>query len=95
VKVKQIPGNFKRIRFIHIGWLLLFLLLAGVVKTAVAQVTPITFTGFTGAGFAPTPAAGQLDSDLWRVTGLSDGAGTFGGTYVPLATLPVALQQAA
>lgn len=39
------------------------------------------FTGFDGTGFAPTPAAGQLDSNVWRVTGLSDGAGTFGGTH--------------
>lgn len=30
------------------------------------------FTGFTGGGFAPTPAAGQIDSDIWRVVGLSD-----------------------
>jgi predicted extracellular nuclease len=40
-----------------------------------------TFETFTGGGFAPAPAAGQLDSDLWRVTGLSDGDGTFGGTH--------------
>lgn len=39
------------------------------------------FTGFTGAGFTPTPAAGQLDSDSWIVTGMSDGNGTFGGTH--------------
>ncbi len=44
-------------------------------------LTPVDFTGFTGAGFAPSPAAGQLDSDSWRVTGLSDGAGSFGGTH--------------
>lgn len=51
-------------------------------RTAVAQVTPITFDGFTGAGFTPgvgTP--GSLDSNLWRVTGLSDENGTFGGTH--------------
>lgn len=41
----------------------------------------INFSGFDGSGFAPTPAAGQLDSDTWRVTGMSDGAGTFGGTH--------------
>lgn len=39
------------------------------------------FCAFAGAGFAPTPAAGQLDSDLWRVSGFSDGATTFGGTF--------------
>lgn len=43
---------------------------------------PITidFAGYTAAGFAPTPAAGQLDSDHFRVTGLSDGDLAFGGT---------------
>ena len=38
------------------------------------------FTGFTGSGFVPMPAAGQLDSDVFRVTGLQDGIGEFGGT---------------
>ena len=32
------------------------------------------FQGFTGAGFAPAPTAGQLDSTRWIVGGLSDGA---------------------
>jgi len=40
----------------------------------------INFTGFTGTGFAPDPAAGQLDSDDWLVTGLSDGSMNFGDT---------------
>jgi predicted extracellular nuclease len=30
------------------------------------------FTGFTAAGFAPNPTAAQVDSDIWRVVGLSD-----------------------
>ncbi|NJN67025.1 MAG: hypothetical protein HC884_10110, partial [Chloroflexaceae bacterium] len=39
------------------------------------------FTNFTGSGFAPAPSAGQLDSDLWRVNGLSDSPTTsFGDT---------------
>lgn len=38
------------------------------------------FTGFAGAGFAPTPAAGQLDSDNWATTGWSEGAIAFGDT---------------
>ncbi len=29
--------------------------------------------GFAGAGFAPTPGTGQLDSDTWIVEGLSEG----------------------
>jgi predicted extracellular nuclease len=43
---------------------------------------PITFTGFTAAGFQPTPAAGQLDSDFWRIQGFSDNSGllNYGGT---------------
>lgn len=40
----------------------------------------IDFTSYTGAGFAPTPSAGQLDSDTWAATGLSDGSLTFGAT---------------
>lgn len=45
--------------------------------------TPVTipFDGFTGAGFAPVPAAGQLDSDNIIVEGLSDGDQSWGGTY--------------
>ncbi|MGB3512589.1 MAG: hypothetical protein WBA93_25895, partial [Microcoleaceae cyanobacterium] len=39
------------------------------------------FNNFTGNGFVSTPAVGQLDSDIWKVTGLSDGNGTFGGTH--------------
>ncbi len=39
------------------------------------------FATFTAAGFAPMPAAGQLDSDVWRVVGLSDNASpTYGFT---------------
>lgn len=41
----------------------------------------VDFTGFAGDGFSSTPSVGQLDSDTWRVTGLSDGLGTFGGTH--------------
>ncbi len=40
-----------------------------------------TFDGFTGTGFAPAPAAGQLDSDEIIVRGLSDGDQTWGGTF--------------
>ena len=38
------------------------------------------FESFTGSGFAPSPAAGQLDSDIVIVTGLSDGSMAYGDT---------------
>jgi hypothetical protein len=39
------------------------------------------FTGFEGAGFRPAPSANQLSSNNWKVTGMSDGSGIFGGTH--------------
>jgi hypothetical protein len=47
-----------------------------------AMNTPVTedFTGFTGTGFDSAPSAGQLDSDTWRVTGVSDPDIDFGGS---------------
>jgi hypothetical protein len=54
---------------------------ASLVISSLNTTSTINFTGFTGAGFTPTPTASQLDSDTWRVTGLSDGAGTFGGDH--------------
>ncbi|XAM01560.1 PEP-CTERM sorting domain-containing protein [Phycisphaeraceae bacterium D3-23] len=56
-------------------------LATGGANAAVVTVFSDDFTGFDGSGFASTPAAGQLDSDTYRVTGMSDGAGTFGGTH--------------
>lgn len=35
---------------------------------------------FAGTGFTPSPSVGQLDSDAWKVMGLSDGTASFGGT---------------
>ncbi len=43
--------------------------------------TRIDFAGYAGDGLVPSPAAGQLDSDSWKVTGMNDGDGTFGGTF--------------
>jgi uncharacterized repeat protein (TIGR01451 family) len=40
----------------------------------------LDFSAFAGAGFAPTPAAGQLDSDTWIVVGLAAGPMAFGDT---------------
>ena len=40
------------------------------------------FSAWQGSGFDSPPGPGQLDSSLWRVLGMSDGDGTFGGTHV-------------
>ena len=46
--------------------------------------TPVveTFAGYTGAGFASAPTAGQLDSDNWSGTNGDDATDNFafGGT---------------
>lgn len=63
------------------GILLIILFLVFTIPVAAQTTTPIDFTGFTGSGFATNPSAGQLDSDIWRVTGLTDGDGVFGGTH--------------
>lgn len=55
--------------------------MASLVISSLHTTSSIDFTGFTAAGFSPAPSAGQLDSDTWRVAGLSDGNGTFGGTH--------------
>lgn len=62
--------------------LLLGLLQANAQVNIVITGTPIVenFNGFTGAGFAPTPGAGQLDADNWRITGSNEGDLLFGGT---------------
>jgi hypothetical protein len=35
---------------------------------------------FDGSGFNPSPSSGQLDSDAWATTGMSDGDSDFGDT---------------
>lgn len=78
----------KRIRTLSVaaGALAVSGLLAGTASAQLSLTTegsPVTenFAGFTGTGFDTPPAAGQLDSNTWRVTGMSDGDGTFGGTH--------------
>lgn len=64
-----------------------FLILLGCFSLSWAQVSltagavTIDFAGFTGTGLVPTPAAGQLDSDTWVITGMSDGDTSPGGTH--------------
>lgn len=63
--------------------------LLGLAMTAEAAVTITTlnsawtedFNSFNASGFVASPTAGQLDSDDWRLTGMSDGDGTFGGSF--------------
>jgi len=52
-----------------------------VINSAGVVVTE-DFSGFGGAGLSSEPSTGQLDSDDWRISGLSDGSGRFGGTYI-------------
>jgi len=46
----------------------------------------IDFTGFTGAGFQPSPTASQLSSNTWRMSGWTDGALAYGGTQTTATT---------
>lgn len=65
---------------------LVALCIAAVTSSAQVQLnavnTPVTidFTGYTASGFAPAPTSGQLNSNNWASTGMSDGALSFGGT---------------
>ncbi len=45
-----------------------------------ANVVSYDFAGFTGAGFSPTPSAGQLDSDEWIARGVQALNLSFGDT---------------
>ena len=38
------------------------------------------FSGYAGSGFSPTPAADQMNSASWAITGLSGGPLVYGGT---------------
>ena len=73
---KKQPKRSATAFFIVIG------LLAWAATPAVATtIYSEDFAGFNGSGFTATPSAGQLDSDFFRVTGLSDGNGVFGGSH--------------
>ncbi len=41
----------------------------------------VDFAGYAGLGLASVPASGQLDSDTWSLSGLSDGDTSWGLTY--------------
>lgn len=54
---------------------------AGLMVTTVGASISIGFHGYQGDGLAPDPSSTQLNSNHWRITGLSDGEGSFGGTF--------------
>jgi len=45
-----------------------------------ATLSGVNNDQFDGDGFIPAPSAGQLDSDAWATTGMSDGDSDFGDT---------------
>jgi len=53
---------------------------ANEVLPSVGQSLTFDFQNFTGTGFTPVPASGQLDSDIFIVTGFSDGSLAYGGS---------------
>lgn len=72
-----------------------FLSIAQLNMAVVATPYTINFDGtvagvgngtFTGGGFQPTPANGQLDSDAWSTAGWSDGNMAFGDTRISTGT---------
>lgn len=52
----------------------------GAVLPGTGSSLTFDFNTFTGSGFTPTPAAGQLDTDIFIVTGFSDGSLAYGGS---------------
>ena len=63
-------------KVIVIVFVLMLSVLFAVSANAATEMVSIDFTGFDGSGFssgAGAPPAGQLDSDMWAVTGFSDG----------------------
>jgi len=43
-------------------------------------VPGVSSGSFTGTGFQATPSSGRLDSDAWKISGMSDGALAYGAT---------------
>lgn len=54
---------------------------ADVVLSTIGVAVVEDFDDFRGDGFSNAPSSTQLDSNTYRVTGLSDGDGTFGGVH--------------
>ena len=79
----------KNIRFWGLTIALWFLSLCGVFgqlaftsQTGAGALQTENFSGFTGGGFASSPAAGQLDSDNWIGQGINGNSMAYGGSRV-------------
>ncbi len=78
-------ASSRRLRWLAVVTLPAVLMLAATAAgqellTDTVDPLEIDFYSFTGSGFAPDPASGQLDSDSWSVIGMSEGNLLFGGT---------------
>ncbi len=63
----------------YLKWMFLALLLGNISSRVSAQtIFWEDFDSFRGGGFQANPVAGQLDSDFWSISGLSDGDLDFG-----------------
>ena len=77
-----------RVSFFRVSFLIsLFILgcnhaIAGLVINDLDRNYLFDFNTFRGVGVTQDPSSTQIDSDVWRFTGLSDGTGEFGGSYL-------------
>lgn len=80
--VKRLFGLLCIILSVQVSW-------AQLSVAALSTNYTITFDGtvagvnsgsFSGTGFQPAPSSGRLDSDAWKISGMSDGALAYGAT---------------
>lgn len=65
---------------VSLGQLSISNLNTGYTITFDATLAGVNEGAFTGSGFAPAPSSGQIDSDAFASSGMSDGDLVFGGT---------------
>lgn len=80
----NMTSSHKRVvRNCSVGTFLVFFLLGMSSFSYAASVFVEDFQTYDGSGFSPSPSPpvqGQIDSNYWSATGMSDGAVNFGGT---------------